>query len=250
MQKRIAEGILRLERKKVLVTAAAQGIGRAISEKFLEEGAHVTAIDINFDLLATLDGAKVFKVDVTNKEALTDIVKSENFDILVNCAGIVHSGTILEATDDELEFAFELNVKSMFHAIQAVLPAMRKKGEGSIINIASVCSSILGAPNRCVYGTTKAAIIGLTKSVAIEYITEGIRCNCICPGTVDSPSLHDRLRATGNYEKAMKDFVARQRMGRIGKADEIAAMALYLASDDSQFTTGQAQIVDGGWALG
>ena len=152
--------------------------------------------------------------------------------------------------DDELEFAFELNVKSMFHAIQAVLPAMRKKGEGSIINIASVCSSILGAPNRCVYGTTKAAIIGLTKSVAIEYITEGIRCNCICPGTVDSPSLHDRLRATGNYEKAMKDFVARQRMGRIGKADEIAAMALYLASDDSQFTTGQAQIVDGGWALG
>ena len=149
-----------------------------------------------------------------------------------------------------MDFAYNLNVKSMFHGIQAALPVMKKNGQGSIINIASVCSSILAAPNRFVYGTTKAAIIGLTKSVAIEYITDGIRCNCICPGTVDSPSLHQRLRDTGDYEKAMKEFVARQRMGRIGSPDEIAAMALYLASDDSKFTTGQSHIVDGGWSLG
>ena len=176
------EDILRLKDKKVLVTAAAQGIGRAISEHFLNEGAMVTAIDINYDLLSSLDGAEVVKIDVTDKESLMNIVSSKDFDVLANCAGIVHSGTILDASDSELEFAFNLNVKSMFHAIQAALPSMRRKGSGSIINIASVCSSILGAPNRFVYGTTKAAIIGLTKSIAIEYITEGIRCNCICPG--------------------------------------------------------------------
>ena len=241
---------MRLQGKKAFVTAAAQGIGRAISETFIAEGAQVVAVDLNSDLLSSLTGAKVMKVDVTDRNALSEAVQSEGFDVLVNCAGVVHSGTILEATEEELDFAYNLNVKSMFYGIQAALPAMVKSGQGSIINIASVCSSILAAPNRFVYGTTKAAIIGLTKSVAIEYITNGIRCNCICPGTVDSPSLHQRLRNTGDYEKAMKEFVARQRMGRIGTPDEIAAMALYLASDDSKFTTGQSQIVDGGWSLG
>ena len=241
---------MRLEGKKAFITAAAQGIGRAISETFIAEGADVVAVDLNSDLLSSLAGARVLKVDVTDKKALSTAIQSMEFDVLVNCAGIVHSGTILEATEEELDFAYNLNVKSMFHGIQAALPVMKKNGQGSIINIASVCSSILAAPNRFVYGTTKAAIIGLTKSVAIEYITNGIRCNCICPGTVDSPSLHQRLRDTGNYEKAMKEFVARQRMGRIGSPDEIAAMALYLASDDSKFTTGQSHIVDGGWSLG
>ena len=241
---------MRLKGKKAFVTAAAQGIGRAISETFIVEGAEVVAVDLNSDLLSSLAGAKVMKVDVTDRKALSEAIQSEGFDVLVNCAGVVHSGTILEASEEELDFAYNLNVKSMFYGIQAALPAMMRSGQGSIINIASVCSSILAAPNRFVYGTTKAAIIGLTKSVAIEYITNGIRCNCICPGTVDSPSLHQRLRNTGDYEKAMKEFVARQRMGRIGTPDEIAAMALYLASDDSKFTTGQSQIVDGGWSLG
>jgi len=241
---------MRLKGKKAFVTAAAQGIGRAISETFIVEGAEVVAVDLNSDLLSSLAGAKVMKVDVTDKKELSEAVQREAFDVLVNCAGVVHAGTILEASEEELDFAYNLNVKSMFYGIQAALPAMMRSGQGSIINIASVCSSILAAPNRFVYGTTKAAIIGLTKSVAIEYITNGIRCNCICPGTVDSPSLHQRLRNTGDYEKAMKEFVARQRMGRIGTPDEIAAMALYLASDDSKFTTGQSQIVDGGWSLG
>ncbi len=241
---------MRLKRKKALVTAAAQGIGRSIAETFISEGAEVVAVDLNSELLSTLDGAKVMRVDVTDRKSLANVITGADFEILVNCAGIVHSGTILEATEEELDFAFSLNVKSMYYGIQAALPAMQQNGQGSIINIASVCSSILGAPNRFVYGTTKAAIIGLTKSVAIEYITDGIRCNCICPGTVDSPSLHQRLRDTGDYEQAMKAFVARQRMGRIGTPQEIAAMALYLASDDSKFTTGQSHIVDGGWALG
>ena len=241
---------MRLKGKKAFITAAAQGIGRAISETFIAEGGDVVAVDLKSDLLSTLAGARVIKVDVTDKKALSAAIQSMEFDVLVNCAGIVHSGTILEATEEELDFAYNLNVKSMFYGIQAALPVMKKNGQGSIINIASVCSSILAAPNRFVYGTTKAAIIGLTKSVAIEYINDGIRCNCICPGTVDSPSLHQRLRDTGDYEKAMKEFVARQRMGRIGSPDEIAAMALYLASDDSKFTTGQSHIVDGGWSLG
>ena len=241
---------MRLKGKRAFVTAAAQGIGRAISETFIAEGAEVVAVDLNLDLLSSLSGAQVMKVDVTDRKAVSEAVQSAEFDVLVNCAGIVHSGTILEATEEELDFAYSLNVKSMFYGIRAVLPMMKKNGQGSIINIASVCSSILAAPNRFVYGTTKAAIIGLTKSVAIEYITNGIRCNCICPGTVDSPSLHQRLKDTGDYEKAMKEFVARQRMGRIGTPNEIAAMALYLASDDSKFTTGQSHIVDGGWSLG
>ncbi len=241
---------MKLAGKTAVVTAAAQGIGRAITERFILEGANVIAVDTNFKLLKSIDGADSRNVDVTNKTQLFELIEAQTLDVLVNCAGIVHSGTVLEATDDELEFAFNLNVRSMFHGIQAALPSMIANKGGSIINIASACSSIIAAPNRFVYGTTKAAIIGLTKSVAIEYITAGIRCNSICPGTVDSPSLHERLKATGNYDQAMKDFVARQRMGRIGTPDEIASLALYLASDESKFTTGHSHIIDGGWSLG
>jgi 2-keto-3-deoxy-L-fuconate dehydrogenase len=169
-------------------------------------------------------------------------------DVLFNCAGFVHNGTVLEASDEDWEFAFDLNVRSMLRTVRAALPGMLERGSGSIINMSSACSSVIGAPNRFVYGTTKAAVLGLTKSVAIDYITKGIRCNAICPGTVESPSLHDRLHATGDCEAAMKAFIARQPMGRIAKAEEIAALVVYLASDESAFTTGQAHIIDGGWS--
>ena len=170
-------------------------------------------------------------------------------DILFNCAGFVHSGTVLDATDEDWDFAFDLNVKSMFRTIQAALPGMIQRGGGSIINMSSAVSSIISAPNRFIYGATKAAVIGLTKSVAIDYVTQSIRCNAICPGTVDSPSLHERLQQTGDYEAAMKAFIARQPMGRIATSEEIAALAVYLASDEAGFTTGQAHIIDGGWSL-
>ena len=169
-------------------------------------------------------------------------------DVLFNCAGFVHNGTVLQVTDQEWDFAFDLNVRSMLRTIRAALPGMIARGGGSIINMSSACSSVIGAPNRFVYGTTKAAVIGLTKSVASDYITQGIRCNAVCPGTVDSPSLHERLTATGDYEKAMKAFVARQPMGRLATAEEIAALVVYLASDESAFTTGQPHIIDGGWS--
>ena len=175
-------------------------------------------------------------------------VERSNPDVLFNCAGFVHSGTVLDVSDDEWDFAFDLNLRSMLRTIRAALPAMLKRQSGSIINMSSACSSIIGAPNRFVYGTTKAAVIGLTKSVAIDFITKGIRCNAICPGTVDSPSLHERLHATGNYEEAMQAFVARQPMGRLATAEEIAALVVYLASDESAFTTGQTHIIDGGWS--
>tara|TARA_B100000700_G_scaffold321081_1_gene419611 strand:- start:227 stop:952 length:726 start_codon:yes stop_codon:yes gene_type:complete len=241
---------MRLKGKKAYVTAAAQGIGNAISEMFLREGAKVVVVDINKKLLSSIEGAEQVVLDVTNKNALEESIRITKPDILVNCAGIVHSGTILEASEHDLDFAFSLNVKSMFYAIRAVIPHMRSVGGGSIINISSVCSSILAAPNRFVYGTTKAAIIGLTKSVAIEFVGERIRCNCICPGTVDTPSLHERLSATGDYDLAMKEFVNRQKMGRLGKAAEIAHLATHLASDESQFTTGQSHVIDGGWTVG
>ncbi|MEP3330856.1 SDR family oxidoreductase [Sedimentitalea sp.] len=243
----------RLDGKRALVTAAGQGIGKASVLAMAAEGAQVFATDINPDALAALAaeaGAQVetFTMDVLNKESVADGVARAAPDVLFNCAGFVHAGSILDATDDDLEFALDLNVKSMFRTIRAALPGMLERGSGSIINMSSACSSIIGAPNRCVYGTSKAAVIGLTKSVAIEYITQGIRCNAICPGTVESPSLHDRLRATGDYEKAMKDFVARQPMGRIATAEEIAALVVYLASDESGFTTGQPHVIDGGWS--
>lgn len=240
---------MRLSGKRAFVTAAGQGIGKAIATAFVREGAEVVATDLRSDLLA-IDGAETFALDVTDKAALQAAVKEARPDILVNCAGFVHSGTIIEATDEDFDFAFRLNVRAQFHSIQAALPGMIERGGGSIVNIASVASSIIAAPNRFVYGASKAAVIGLTKSVAVDFVTRGIRCNCICPGTVESPSLQDRLRATGDYEAAKAAFIARQPMGRIGTPEEIAHLAVYLGSDESAFTTGQAHVIDGGWAAG
>lgn len=238
---------MRLAGKRAFITAAGQGIGRAIAESFAREGATVTATDLKADLLDGLD-ATTQALDVTDKAALTSAIQNAAPDILVNCAGFVHAGPLLDGTDDEFDFAIALNVKSQFHAMQAALPGMIERGGGSIVNIASVASSIVAAPNRCIYGLSKAAVIGLTKSVAVDYVKQGIRVNCICPGTVDSPSLHDRLRAMGDYDEARRAFEARQPMGRIGTAEEIAHLALYLGSDESAFTTGQAHVIDGGWA--
>ncbi len=242
---------MRLAGKRALLTAAAQGIGRATAEAFAREGATVFATDVNEAGLAGLpDGVDAFRLDVLDQQAVDAAVARTEPDILFNCAGIVHAGTILDATDDDFDFAIALNTKAMFRMIRAVLPGMLAKGGGAIVNISSAASSIIGVPNRCVYGISKAGTIGLTKSVAIDYVTKGIRCNAICPGTVDSPSLHERLRATGNYEKALGDFIARQPMGRIATAAEIANMAVYLASDESAFVTGQAFVIDGGWTVG
>lgn len=240
----------RLARKRAFITAAGQGIGRAIAEAFVADGATVVATDLHGELLSSLEGADNFALDVTDKTALQAAVSEAAPDILVNCAGIVHGGTVLDATDAELDFALDLNVRAMVHSIQAALPGMLERGHGSIVNIASVASSILAAPNRFVYGTSKAAVIGLTKSVAVDFVKKGVRCNAICPGTVDSPSLHERLSATGTYEAAMEAFINRQPMGRIGTPQEVAALAVYLASDESAFTTGQAHVIDGGWAAG
>lgn len=243
----------RLKDKRVLVTAAGQGIGRASALAMAAEGAHVFATDVNVAALQSLlnEGIgtiEVFELDARNNLSVIKGVERSNPDVLFNCAGFVHSGTVLDVSDDEWDFAFDLNLRSMLRTIRAALPAMLKRQSGSIINMSSACSSIIGAPNRFVYGTTKAAVIGLTKSVAIDFITKGIRCNAICPGTVDSPSLHERLHATGNYEEAMQAFVARQPMGRLATAEEIAALVVYLASDESAFTTGQTHIIDGGWS--
>ena len=243
----------RLNGKTALVTAAGQGIGRASALAMANEGARVFATDINADTLASLNNVghgniEVFEMDATNTASVKEGLAKAGPDILFNCAGFVHHGTIMDATDEEWDFAFDLNVRSMFRTIRAALPGMLERGTGSIINMSSALSSIIGAPNRFIYGTSKAAVLGLTKSVANDYITTGIRCNAICPGTVDSPSLHDRLRATGDYEAAMKAFVARQPMGRIAQPEEIAALVVYLASDESAFITGQAHVIDGGWS--
>ncbi len=239
---------MRLKGNRVLVTAAAQGIGRASAEAMVREGARVFATDVNTGLLASLEGAECFRMDALDPDDIRAAAERAQPDILVNCAGFVHNGTILDATEDEWDFAFNLNVRSMFRTIRAVLPGMLERGHGSIVNMASAASSIIGAPNRCVYGATKAAVIGLTKAVAKDFITRGIRCNAVCPGTVDTPSLHDRLRATGDYEAAKKAFVARQAMGRLAEAHEIASLVVYLASDESAFMTGQAVVIDGGWS--
>jgi 2-keto-3-deoxy-L-fuconate dehydrogenase len=243
----------RLNGKNVLVTAAAQGIGRASALAMAAEGAKVFATDVNMQALAKIrdenhENIEIFELDVRDGPSVAAGVERAQPDVLFNCAGYVNHGTILDASDEDWEFAFDLNVRSMLRTIRAALPGMLTRGTGSIINMSSACSSVIGAPNRFVYGTTKAAVLGLTKSVAIDYITQGIRCNAICPGTVESPSLHDRLQATGDYEAAMKAFVARQPMGRIAKAEEIAALVVYLASDDSAFTTGQGHVIDGGWS--
>jgi len=238
---------MRLKGKRAFATAAGQGIGRATVEMFIAEGAEVVATDINGDLLAGLN-CETAVVDVTDKAAVQAAVKAAEPDILFNCAGFVHSGTILDATEDEWDFAFALNCRAMFHTMQAVIPGMLERGGGSIVNMSSAASSVIGAPGRFIYGASKAAVLGMTKSVAREYIDRGIRCNAICPGTVESPSLQARLRATGDYEQAVKDFTARQPMGRIARADEIASLALYLASDESAFLTGQPCVIDGGWS--
>ena len=238
---------MRLQGKRAFITAAGQGIGRAIAESYVREGATVVATDLKSDLLAGLD-CQTFALDVTDKAAVFKAIEEARPDILVNCAGFVHAGDILTATDEDFDFAFSLNVKAQFHTMQAALPGMLERGGGALVNIASVAGSIIAAPNRCVYGASKAAVIGLTKSVAVDYVTKGIRVNCICPGTVDSPSLHDRLRAMGDYDEARRAFEARQPMGRIGTAEEIAHLAVYLGSDESAFTTGQAHVIDGGWA--
>lgn len=243
----------RLEGKRCLVTAAGQGIGKASAIAMANEGASVFATDINDQALSDLTALDLpnlitFKLDVTNKEDVISGVGHAKPDVLFNCAGFVHHGTILDAKEEEWDFAFDLNVKAMFHTIKAALPGMLERGKGSIINMSSAVSSVIGAPNRFVYGASKAAVLGITKSVATDYIKQGIRCNAICPGTVDSPSLHERLKATGDYDAAMKAFVARQPMGRLATAEEIAHLVVYLASDESAFTTGQAHIIDGGWS--
>lgn len=241
---------MRLEGKTVLATASAQGIGRATVERMAAEGARVFASDINTGPLGGVSGLEVLRLDVTDPQAIQHAVDTiGTVDVLFNCVGMVHGGTILEASEAEMDQAFAVNVKSMFHTIRAVLPGMIARGNGAIVNVASVASSITGVPNRMVYGTTKAAVIGLTKSVAADYVQQGVRANAICPGTVDSPSLHERLRATGDYEQAWADFNARQKLGRVGLPEEIAALACYLASDEAAFTTGQVMNIDGGWTI-
>jgi 2-keto-3-deoxy-L-fuconate dehydrogenase len=242
----------RLQGKTAIVTAAAQGMGKAAALAFAAEGAQVIATDVNEGLLADLQGLTGIsprRLDVCDPVAIaTFAAETPAPSILFNCAGYVHAGTILECDEAAFDFSVTLNVRSMYRMIRAFLPRMLDAGGGAIINMASVASSIIGAPNRFIYGTTKAAVVGLTKAVAADYVTRGIRVNAICPGTVDSPSLHDRMRALGDYDVARAAFIARQPMGRLGTAEEIAALAVYLASDEAGFMTGQAIAVDGGWS--
>ncbi len=241
----------RLSGKRAFVTAAAQGIGRATALAFADEGAEVVATDLDEAKVAQIAGGRVrtARLDATDGDAIALAVADAGpLDVLFNCAGFVHQGTILDATEAEWDFAFTLNARSQFRTIRAALPGMLERGGGSIINISSAASSIKGAPNRFIYGVTKAAVIGLTKSVAADYVKQGIRCNAICPGTVQSPSLDERLAATGDAAKARAEFVARQPMGRIGGSAEIAELALYLASDLSSYTTGTVNVIDGGWS--
>ena len=244
---------MRLKGKTALVTAAGQGIGHASVLAMAAEGAQVWATDVNEKLLERYAGVanvRTARLDVLDKDAIGAFFKTlPALDVLFNCAGVVHNGTALDATDKDLEFAFNLNVRAQFWTIQAVLPGMLAAGRGSIINMASVCSSMKGLPNRFVYGTTKAAVLGLTKSVAADFVTRGIRCNAVCPGTVDTPSLGDRINANEDPEAARKAFIARQPMGRLAKAEEIAPVVVFLASDESVFATGQAFTVDGGLTI-
>lgn len=234
--------------KRVLITAAAQGIGRASAEAFARAGAEVIATDINAAGLAGLDGCQTARLDVLDAAEVAAFCAGLGpVDVLFNCAGIVHAGTILEVTEADLDLAFDLNLKAMVRTIRAVLPGMIGQGGGAIINMSSVASAVKGVPNRLAYSATKAAVLGLTKSVAADYVAQGIRCNAICPGTVQSPSLDQRLAATGDAEAARAAFIARQPMGRIADAGEIADLAVYLAG--ATYTTGQAVCIDGGWTI-
>jgi 2-keto-3-deoxy-L-fuconate dehydrogenase len=237
--------------KTALITAAAQGIGRASVEAFAKAGARVFATDVNESKLAELKGfagVETRMLDVLDAKNVESVVAEiGRVDVLFNCAGVVHNGSLLDCTEDELDFAYDLNVKAMVRTIRAVLPGMLDRGDGAIINMSSVASSVKGVPARFVYSTTKAAVIGLTKAVAADYVSRGVRCNAICPGTVETPSLQDRLRAQGDYEKARTAFIARQPVGRLGRPEEIADLALYLAG--ATYTTGQIHVIDGGWVL-
>ena len=242
-------GAQRLTGKYALVTAAGQGIGRATAELFAAQGADVLATDTNVEALTQLRGCRTATLDVLRADDIARVVAGAGpIDILFNCAGFVANGTILDCAEDQWALSMDLNVTSMFRLVRAVLPQMLARRSGCIINMSSVVSSIKGVPNRCAYGATKAAVIGLTKSIAADFVTSGIRCNAICPGTVDTPSLHERLKATGDYEGSMRSFIARQPMGRLGQPAEIAALALHLAADESAFITGQCHVIDGGWS--
>ena len=240
----------RLSGKKIIITAAAQGIGRACVEAYQAEGANVIATDINQEKLGDLSHLPNVETRLLDVLNLEDISRTSteigHVDVLFNCAGFVHHGSILDCDETAWDFSFELNVKAQYRMIRAFLPGMLSNGGGSIINMASVCSSVKGIVQRAVYGASKAAVIGLTKSVSADYLRDGIRCNCICPGTVQSPSLDDRINAFEDPIQARKDFIARQPLGRLGNAEEIAAIAVYLASDESAYTTGQPLIIDGG----
>ena len=244
---------MRLKGKTALVTAAGQGIGRASALALAAEGAQVWATDVNLQLVesyAGVPGIQALPLDVLDKAAILRTVTGlPPLDILFNCAGHVHNGTILQAIDSEWEFAFNLNVRSQFWTIQAVLPSMLSRGGGSIINMASVCGSLKGLPNRFIYGASKAAVVGLTKAVAADYVGQGIRCNAIAPGTVDTPSLHERINAYDDPAQARKNFIARQPMGRLAQAHEMAPLVVFLASDESVFVTGQLYANDGGMTI-
>jgi 2-keto-3-deoxy-L-fuconate dehydrogenase len=240
----------RLAGKTAVVTAGASGIGRASAEAFARAGARVFAVDIDADAVRNVADCEGYVLDVREVGAIASFAAhAGKIDVLFNCAGMVPKGTVLDVDFETWSAAFDLNVNAMYHMIRAFLPGMVAARAGSIINMSSVAGSITGVPDRCAYGVTKAAVIGLTKSVAADFVAQGIRCNAICPGTVDTPSLQARLHAYGDYEKTRREFEARQPMGRLGKPEEIAALALHLASDESGFTTGQTHIVDGGWMI-
>jgi 2-keto-3-deoxy-L-fuconate dehydrogenase len=244
----------RLQGKTALVTSAAQGIGRASAIAMAKEGARVWATDIREDLLRTLEveqaGIETFVLDVMKPDAIAAAAAKVGApDILFNCSGFVHHGSILEATDKDWDFSFDLNAKAHFRMIKALMPAWLEKGSASIINMASVASSIKGAPNRFIYGASKAAVIGMTKALAADFTAKGLRFNAICPGTVETPSLHDRIRAQGDFDQARAAFIARQPMGRLAQAPEIAMLVVYLASDEAAFVTGQNFVIDGGWSI-
>ena len=244
----------KLEGRVALVTSAGQGIGRASAIALAREGAKVFATDIREELFMNISkehpGITGFKLNVLEQAEVDAALKRTGpIDILFNCSGFVHNGTVLDCEEKDWDFSFDLNVKAHYRMIKAYLPGMLAKGKGNVINMASVASSVKGAPNRFVYGASKAAVIGLTKALAADFVAKGIRCNCICPGTVETPSLYDRMRAQGDFEKAKAAFIARQPMGRMAQPEEIAEMVVYLASEDTAFITGQALVIDGGWSI-